>query len=315
MDRVTVYTGETVRSVDFLNGQRNGLIGLGGLFQALFGTTTAVDGLACVPGAGLTVSLGAGQIFSQAAIDTGAYSTLTADAHLIMKQGRLADAAVLSTPAPGTAGQSIAYLVEVQLQETDTDAVLLPFYNSAAPTVPWSGPGGGGTPSSTARRDLCAVQIKAGTAAATGTQVTPTVDVGWTALWVVTVANGATGIVSGNIAAYPGAPFINPKLAALGALAGLLLNSNTTITQGGTYLLDTTLGAFNVTLPVAPARPCYLTFIDAKLTWKTNPPVLLLGGASLFNPVTGAVIPGDLTLNVKGLTWTMFWDGTYWSAC
>jgi hypothetical protein len=106
-------------------------------------------------------------------------------------------------------------------------------------------------------------------------------------------------------------------IQAIGAVSAAprLLAASTVLTQGGAYLLNTTSGSFNVTLPVAPAQPCYLTFIDAKLTWKANPPTLLLGGASLFNPVTGAVIPGDLTLNVKGLTWTMFWDGTYWSAC
>jgi hypothetical protein len=36
----------------------------------------------------------------------------------------------------------------------------------------------------------------------------PTPDAGWAGLYVVTVANGATTITSGNISQYSGAPFI-----------------------------------------------------------------------------------------------------------
>ena len=40
------------------------------------------------------------------------------------------------------------------------------------------------------------VQVKAGAAATTGSQVTPTVDAGFTAMFVVTVAYGQTTITS-----------------------------------------------------------------------------------------------------------------------
>jgi hypothetical protein len=58
------------------------------------------------------------------------------------------------------------------------------------------------------RQGVAAIQIKAGTAATTGTQTTPTADAGWTGIYVVTVANGAATITSGNITQLATAPFL-----------------------------------------------------------------------------------------------------------
>jgi hypothetical protein len=49
-------------------------------------------------------------------------------------------------------------------------------------------------------------------AATTGTQVTPAPDVGFTALWAITVANSQSTVTSGNIAMVSGAPFITESL-------------------------------------------------------------------------------------------------------
>ena len=56
-------------------------------------------------------------------------------------------------------------------------------------------------------------------------------DAGFIGLWVVTVANGATSITSGNISEAPGAPFIVyklPQLSPAGPLARTALTGNTT---------------------------------------------------------------------------------------
>ncbi len=127
----------------------------------------------------------------------------------IVQQGITFGQTPLSVPSPGTAGQSINYLVEAQFQQVDSNPVQLLYYNSAPgqqlqPLL--------GTATNTKRGGVCALQVKAGTAATTGTQTTPTPDAGWTGLYVVTVPYGATGITQGEIALYPGAPFISTKL-------------------------------------------------------------------------------------------------------
>ena len=212
MKRKVVYPGSVPLETDILDTNRNTMVAMGMLVQTVLGTGVVVDGLACTPGTGLTVQIGRGQIYSLTTVDPTGYSSLAADSTPLVKQGLLLTPAVLNCPAPGTVGQSINYLVEAQFQEVDNTPVALPYYNASNPTIPWSGPAGSGTAQNTVRDDICAVQVKAGVAAATGSQVTPTVDAGWTALYVVTVAYGASSIVGGNIALASGAPFLAIKL-------------------------------------------------------------------------------------------------------
>lgn len=217
MDRTFTYPGSIPLDTDILQPQKNAMVGLGWLAQAILGTATLASGLGCVPTgpASLNVVINPGAIFTQGNTDTAAYGSLGADTtRQLLKEGLLLDAATLSCPAPGTAGQSINYLIEAQYQDIDDTPVILPYYNAANPALAWSGPGNSGTPQNTFRRGKCAVQVKAGTAATTGSQVTPAADAGWTGLWVVTVANGQTTIVSGNIAALGGAPLITETLTA-----------------------------------------------------------------------------------------------------
>lgn len=209
MDRPIVYTLEGLRSTDVLTGWRSSLIGLAKLSEAVFGTSTVLDGLGCAPGTGLNVSIAPGMVYQTAVVDASTYGSLGADSHTILKQGLLLDAATLACPAPGAAGQSINYLIQVQLQETDGGSTTPPFYNSANPSVRLY------PTVNTLRQDLCVVQVKAGTAATTGSQVTPPPDAGWVGAWVVTVANGQSSISSGNISAYSGAPFIGARLRDL----------------------------------------------------------------------------------------------------
>ncbi|MGF7131897.1 hypothetical protein P3T40_003380 [Paraburkholderia sp. EB58] len=213
MDRVTVQFGANPLDTDILNSNRYPMIGLGMALQALLGAGPNVDGLPCAPGTGLAVNIGQGSIYVSAPIDETDYGSLPADTtDMIVQQGITFGETSLSVPAPTTAGQSIAYLVEAQFQQVDSDPVQLLYYNSTPgqqlqPIL--------GTATNTKRGGVCALQVKAGTPATTGTQVTPTVDAGWTALYVVTVAYGATSIVSGNIALAAGAPFVQAKLGNL----------------------------------------------------------------------------------------------------
>ncbi|HEY1772417.1 MAG TPA: hypothetical protein VGH91_04415 [Gammaproteobacteria bacterium] len=211
MHRQLVYPGQIPLETDVLSTNKDAYQAIAKLAQALFGSNTVVNGLtASATGpASLAVLIQPGEIYSVQTMDTSAYSTLGTDAATILKQGIITTTSTLSTPAPGTAGQSINYLVEVGFVESDANAVVLPYYNASNPSVAWSGPANSGSAQFTQRQDLAQVQVKAGTAAATGTQVTPTPDAGFVGLWVVTVANGQGTVTAGNITAYAGAPFLH----------------------------------------------------------------------------------------------------------
>lgn len=215
MDRQIVYPGQIPLDTDILKGERNAMIGDAKLAHSLLGDGPFLNALACTPTspASLQVQVAPGQIYQLASLDATAFGSLAADTtHQILKQGLLMDAVTLSCPAPGTAGQSINYLIQVGYLETDGGSAVLPYYNSANPAVAYNGPANAGTSQNTVRLGVCSVLVKAGTAATTGTQSTPAADAGYTGAYVVTVANGQTTIIAGNITTYVGAPFITDKL-------------------------------------------------------------------------------------------------------
>lgn len=211
MDRQIVWPGAIPLETDLLNTNKQAMVAIAKLASALLGTGTTINGLSCGPTApaSLQVSVGAGEIYALKNIDDTAYSSLTADTtHQILKQGILLDAVTLSCPAPGTTGQSINYLVQAAFAETDTNATVLPFYNASNPSQAWNGPNNSGSTSVTTRADQCVVTVKAGTAATTGSQTTPSPDSGNVGLYVVTVAYGQTTITAGNISVYSANPSI-----------------------------------------------------------------------------------------------------------
>jgi hypothetical protein len=215
VDRVIVYTGQVPLGNDFLNAQKNTMIALGMAFQAVLGTATLVDGLACTPTgpASMQVLVAPGSIMAVENVDGTAYGNLAADTtHQIVKQGIVLGTTTLTLTAPSTTGFSINYLVQAAYQDVDTGSTVLPYFNAANPPVAFNGPSNTGVSQNTIRQGQCVISLKAGTAATTGTQTTPAADAGFTALWVVTVANGATTVTSGNIAKAGGAPFISEKL-------------------------------------------------------------------------------------------------------
>lgn len=277
MDRQTVYTTEVFRTVDFLQAEQNAMIALAQLASAVLGSSTLVDGFTCVPTgpASLAVVLSAGQIFQMEPIEASIWSALPANLSTqILKQGIALAAQNLAITPPSTAGFSQNFLIEVQYADSDATSIVLPYVNTAAPYTPLNGPGGGGAPQNTQRLGIVAVQIKAGVAAATGTQTTPSADAGWTGLFVVTVAQGQTTITAGNIAALASAPFISPKLGTLAASIQA---------QQFTYAADSgTTNALAVTLTPAPA----------------SPPKLLI--VKVSNPVTGAA-----TIAVNGTVYPL----------
>lgn len=207
-DRVLVSPTEILFSKDVLQTNKFAHVGMGRLAGAILGETTQLNGFACVPTApaSLSVEVGQGEIYILEPTDPTAYGVLPVDNIEIVKQGISETTVTLNAPAATTPGNSINYLVQVGFLQSDGTAVLRQFYNSADPTSPTL------NTVDTIRSDAAVVQIKAGVQAPTGTQVTPAPDAGFAGAWVVTVANGATTITSGNIVAYSSAPFITDKL-------------------------------------------------------------------------------------------------------
>jgi microcystin-dependent protein len=257
MRRVETYVGQQVYEWLFSSQAQQTMTAIAKVCAAMFGTSGIVNGLSCTPTspATMTVQVGAGEIYQMEALEATTCGTLPADTtHQILKQGiQLGTYTTSSFAAPTTSGQSINYLIEAQYQDSDisldpttgNSPVVLQFYNSANPSQPWSGPNNSGSTSNTFRDGVIAYQIKAGAAATTGTQVTPTPDSGWIGLWVVTVPFGASSLTSGNISQYSTAPIL-PSTGILGSIitSGLLYgtdNGSANVVQASFPLPSTTI--------------------------------------------------------------------------
>lgn len=264
MDRVLQYPGAVPLETDILNTNKFALAGLAKLAKTVLGTGPWLVDFTCVPTspAGLNVQVTPGQIYNMGPLDATAYSSVAADSHQVLKQGILWDAMTLACPAPTTSGYSINYLIEIGYFDVDTNSAVLPYYNSASPNTPYSGPNNTGAAQNTVRQGQCSVQVKAGIGATTGTQATPSPDSGYLGAYVVTVASGQTTITASNISAYPGAPLVTSgqvssgitlaqAQAALAPRVDLIAVSGNGLLTANTYLGAYVQGRQGYTLTVA----------------------------------------------------------------
>lgn len=218
MDRIIVYPSAIPLDTDILNINRNSMVGLGFLAQALLGTNTVTDGLACLPTnpASMNITVAPGSITQITAIEQTAYGSLPADtSDLVVKMGINTSATTFTLTAPESTGQSINFLIEAAFEEADGNPVVLPYYNASNPAQSFSGPSNSGTSQNTTRMQRVQLQMKVGIPANTGSQVTPTADSGWVGLYQITVAFGQTQISASNISVIPTAPFLSFKLPQL----------------------------------------------------------------------------------------------------
>lgn len=208
-DRCIVYPGALPQDTDLLQTNLFAMVGQAFLNAAVIGSATAISGLACTPTgpATLVVNIGTGSIYQVDEVDASAYGTLGVNTNNVVKQGILSTAATLTITPPATTGFSQVFLVQAALSDVDSGAQVLSYYNSANPAQPFSGPANSGTSQFTIRSCKCNVALKAGVPATTGTQTTPAPDVGFVGLYAITVANGATQVISNNIAQLSSAPF------------------------------------------------------------------------------------------------------------
>jgi hypothetical protein len=218
MDRNIVYPGSIPLDTDLLSVNKNTMIGLGFLAQAILGTNAVADGLACqsTSPASMSVVVGPGSMTQLCPVDTSAYGSIAADpTDMIMKMGINIASTTFGLSAPSSVGESINYLVEASFQEVDADPVVLPYYNASNPAQSFSGPSNSGATQNTVRTQRVQLQAKAGLPAETGSQATPGADNGWIGLYQITVSYGQTQITAANIQIIPTAPFLIWKLPSL----------------------------------------------------------------------------------------------------
>ena len=217
LDRQIVYPGSIPLDTDILSVQRNTMVALGYLAQATLGQTTIADGLACVPTqpASMSVSVGPGSLTQFGVIDTTPFGSLPSSSAPLVRIGTILTSTAFTLAAPAATGQTISYLIQATLLETDATPIVLPYYNAANPGVPYSGPGGGGAAQMTQRLQTVELAVKAGPAVGAGAPVLPAVDAGWVGLYAVTVTFGQTAISGTDVTTLPSAPFVPHKLPVL----------------------------------------------------------------------------------------------------
>jgi len=309
MRRVETYVGSQVYEWVDSSQAQNTMTAIAKVCAAMFGTNTVANGLACTPTspATMTVQLGAGEIYQLESLEATLCGTLPANtAYQIVKQGiQLGTVTSATLAAPLTSGQSINYLIEAQYQDQDISLdpttgntpVVLQFYDALNPTVPWSGPNNSGATSNTFRDGIIAYTIKAGSAATTGSQVTPTPDSGYVGLWVVTVSFGQTTITSGSISAYAGAPILPASILSLlqsGNLQyGVDVSSTVNVVQASFPLPPTSVG---------DTQPFWVKIKNTNTgatTFTPNPGVI--AASPLVGAAHAALQGGELVANGRAL--------------
>ena len=217
MDRTIVYPGSIPLDTDLLRLNRNTMIALGALMQAVLGTATVVNGLSVAPTTpnSLSVTVGPGSITALSVVDVTPFGSLPADADTLLKMGVNLEPGALTVSAPASAGQSVAWLIEAAFVETDANPAVLPYYNASNPAQPWLGPANAGTAQPTTRVQQVQVRAIPGVAATTGSQQPPAADAGWVGLAVVTLAYGQSTVGPGDIAPCANAPVLQYQLPQL----------------------------------------------------------------------------------------------------
>lgn len=218
MDRNIVYPGSIPLDTDLLTLNRNTMIALGYLARAMIGTDPVVDGLTCsaTTPPSMQISIAPGSITQLSVIDTLGYGTLAADTvRPLVKMGITTSATLFTLVAPSVPGQTNTYLVQATFQETDISPVVLPYYNAANPSQPFSGPSNAGTPQSTLRAQAVELQLKLATSSSGGATPLPPVDSGWIGLYAITVHYGQTAVANTDIVCLPTAPFIYWRIPSL----------------------------------------------------------------------------------------------------
>lgn len=315
--RTIVYANEVPYETDVLYTNLYKMVDVSKLAQAVLGGTgtgnaTLVSGLIAVPHspANLTIDIGAGVIYTLAALDATAYSTIPADTSdfLYKPYTQVSSAfnqAGFTPPGSGT----LNYLVQARGLTTDTDPASRPFFNPANPANPIF--------QTVNQTRLDGIEYLLTSAVS---PAIPTPTPGYVGLYVVSVAAGQTTITSGNITVYSAAPFITESLTEkIGISTGDARYVRPFQLQNEQYTYAVTTGSANAYVAsFTPAVASLVAGLAVKVVanfTNTGPATLninglgaiaikVIGPAGLANLVSGEIVSGcayDLVYNGTSL--------------
>lgn len=209
--RVIIYPNEIALETDILRTNMYRMTDIAFLCQALIGNgvnlATMLAGLACTPTspASMYVDIAPGSIYQIQEYDANAYSSIPADTtDMLYKQGlnlsKLQFGTTATSPFVAPGSGTNYYLIQAQFLTQDVNNVNSPYFNSDNPTVPEY------TYGYDTRQDIVSFSTKLSTSS------TPAPDSSNVGCYAVTIPSGTTTITSGNIAVYPGAPFITGSI-------------------------------------------------------------------------------------------------------
>jgi hypothetical protein len=147
--------------------------------------------------------------------DAMAFGALAADPFPVVRTARLAANAEVVLSGPADSNHVETWLIQAQARETDVGAIVLPYWNAANPSVPYSGPGNSGQAQATTRMLSVALSGKSSGVQAIGQAGPPAPDPGWVGLFVVTTYFGKPGIEAADILPYATAPRLRYSLASI----------------------------------------------------------------------------------------------------
>lgn len=323
--RRIVYTNQVPYETDVLATNDYIMSAVSALAQTLLGfgisEATTVRGLACTPISppGMSVVVGPGVMYSFEDYDANDFGVIPADTdpnHMLYKQAFNWDPVTLSLTAPSTPGDSIIYLIEAIFDTVDVDDVSRPYFNSADPTVPIF------LNNYDTRIDKIIFVARQGVPGITPTPPSPTA--GYTGLYYVTIANGQTSIVTGDItkvSTVEGQPFITEGLTQKASNTDVSTNYVTKgqLQQNAVNYVAATGTANAIVASPTPAYSAYTpgTGIKVKITTTNTNAVVTLnvsGQAAVAikkNTESGLVNldPNDL---VADSIQEFVYDGTFW---
>jgi hypothetical protein len=170
------------------------------------------------------------------------------------KQALLLAPVTFNLVSPSTAGTSIAYVIEAQFSDLTSG-------NMASSALPFLDATNTFLPGLLLNKELV-LQLKAGTQAATGTQVEPTIDAGWFPIYTVVMTYGVTNpavYANANAPAFKG---LSQYLAPVALTTG----SATVVSVGGVPSFSFAHGSTQgVSLPISIRSASVNPFVPIKL--------------------------------------------------
>ncbi len=216
MDRQIVYPGSIPLDTDLLSIQRNTLSALGALTQTFLGSAPIADGLLCSPAtSGYGVAIGPGTLSMSVGLDQTAFGSLPSAGNTVVKTGVVVTP--ITIPLQTTSDQSmiLSWLIQATLTEVDDQPLTLQYWNSASPTIPFSGPNNSGSAQNTRRRTQLVITAKSSSPIPFGTFAPPSPDPGFVGLYGVSTWVGKSSITQDDISALPTAPLLRFHLPDL----------------------------------------------------------------------------------------------------